>query len=114
MRSLQGRVLLMLVAGLLAEGPVTRAQTGAEILVAAMQDGGKVIYMRHAATNQNEVDTGRLGDRAGQRNLSAAGIAQAKALGDAFRSLNIPLGEILAKIGRATRRQWAERAVVAG
>ena len=72
------------------------AQSEAEILVAAMQDGGKVIYLRHGATNQNEVDTGRLGDRAGQRNLSAAGIAQARALGNAFRTLNIPMGEILA------------------
>jgi phosphohistidine phosphatase SixA len=72
------------------------AQSEAEILVAAMQDGGKVIYLRHAATNQQEVDTGRLGDRAGQRNLSAAGIAQARALGNAFHTLNIPMGEILA------------------
>lgn len=72
------------------------AQSEAEILVAAMQDGGKVIYLRHAATNQNEVDTGRLGDRAGQRNLSPAGIKQARALGEAFRSLHIPMGEVLA------------------
>ena len=71
------------------------AQSEAEILVAGMQDGNKVIYLRHAATNANEIDTGRLGDRAGQRNLSAAGIAQAKALGNAFRMLNIPRGEIL-------------------
>ena len=71
------------------------AQSEAEILVAGMQDGNKVIYLRHAATNASEVDTGRLGDRAGQRNLSAAGIAQAKALGNAFRTLNIPRGEIL-------------------
>ena len=61
-----------------------------------MQDGGKVIYLRHAATNQNEVDTGRLGDRTGQRNLSTAGIAQARAIGNAFRTLHIPMGEILA------------------
>ncbi len=71
------------------------AQSEAEILVAGMQDGNKVIYLRHAATNANEIDTGRLGDRAGQRNLSPAGVAQAKALGNAFRTLNIPRGEIL-------------------
>jgi phosphohistidine phosphatase SixA len=76
--------------------PPAAAQSEAEILVAAMQDGGKVIYLRHAATNQNEIDTGRLGDRAGQRNLSSAGIAQARALGNAFRTLRIPMGEILA------------------
>ena len=72
------------------------AQSEAEILVAAMQDGGKVIYLRHAATNQDEVDTGRLGDRAGQRNLSPAGIAQAKEIGRAFRELRIPVNEVLA------------------
>jgi phosphohistidine phosphatase SixA len=72
------------------------AQSEAEILVAAMQDGGKVIYLRHAATNQNEVDTGRLGDRAGQRNLSPAGIEQAKEIGRAFSALRIPVNEVLA------------------
>src|SRR5690348_7331212 len=96
MPSVQWRFLVMMTTGLLAQGAVAQAQTEAEILVAAMQDGGKVIYMRHSATNQNQVDTGRLGDRAGQRNLSTAGIAQAKALGDAFRSLQIPMGQILA------------------
>ena len=64
-------------------------------LVAAMQDGGTVIYLRHAATNHDEIDTGRLGDRAGQRNLSAAGIEQARALGPASRKLGIPLDDTM-------------------
>ena len=72
------------------------AQSPAEVLVAAIQDGGKVIYLRHAATNQREVDTGRLGDRSGQRNLSADGIRQAERLGHALRALRVPLNEILA------------------
>jgi phosphohistidine phosphatase SixA len=55
-----------------------------------------VIYLRHAATNQREVDTGRLGDRSGQRNLSADGIRQAERLGQALRALRVPLNEILA------------------
>jgi phosphohistidine phosphatase SixA len=88
--------VLLGVALLLACVRLAAAQSQAEMLVAAMQDGGKVIYLRHAATNPKEVDTGRLGDRAGQRNLSPAGIAQARALGNAFRSLQIPMGEILA------------------
>ena len=66
------------------------------MLVAAIQDGGKVIYLRHAATNQQEVDTGRLGDRGGQRNLAPAGIGQARNLGLALRALRVPLNEILA------------------
>jgi phosphohistidine phosphatase SixA len=87
--------LLFAATVALACATPSAAQTEAEILVAAMQDGNKVIYLRHAATNANEVDTGQLGNRAGQRNLSAAGIAQAKSLGNAFRTLHIPRGEIL-------------------
>ena len=87
---------LFIVSVLLASAAPTSAQSEAEILVAAMQDGGKVIYLRHAATNQEEIDTGRLGDRAGQRNLSPAGIQQAKEIGRAFRELHIPANEILA------------------
>ena len=45
---------------------------------------------------QSQVDTGRLGDRAGQRNLSPEGIEQARTLGEAFRALEIPLDRILA------------------
>lgn len=85
---------LLIVASLLVAAPAS-AQSEAEILVAAMQDGGKVIYLRHAATNQEEIDTGRLGDRAAQRNLSPAGIQQAKEIGRAFRELRIPANEIL-------------------
>ena len=92
---------------------LSAAQGEAEVLVAAMQDGGKVIYLRHAATNADEIDTGRLGDRAGQRNLSAAGIAQARALGPAFGTLEIPLDGILASpVFRA--RDTAELAFGAG
>jgi phosphohistidine phosphatase SixA len=42
------------------------------------------------------VDTGRRGDRAGQRNIDARGERQAKALGDAFRVLNIPITAVSA------------------
>ena len=59
--------LLTMVASL--EG---RTQSQDEILIAAIQDGGKVIYLRHATTNPNDADTGRLDDRAGQRNLTPA------------------------------------------
>jgi len=71
------------------------AQASPEELVAAMEEGGKVIFLRHAATNAGEIDTGELENRAGQRNLSEAGIEQAKALGDAFRKTNISFSRIL-------------------
>jgi phosphohistidine phosphatase SixA len=80
----------------LACAPSLRAQSEAEVLVAAMQDGGKIIFIRHGMTDPKQVDTGRLGDRAGQRNLTAAGQEQARALGRAFVTLRIPRGEILA------------------
>jgi phosphohistidine phosphatase SixA len=92
---LRRHILLVGVMALACSRPA-HGQSEAEILIAAMQDGGKVIYLRHAATNQNEIDTGRLGDRAGQRNLSPAGIQQARELGRAFRALLIPLEDILA------------------
>jgi phosphohistidine phosphatase SixA len=72
------------------------AQASPEELAAAMKEGGKVIFLRHAATNADEIDTGVLDDRPGQRNLSAAGIEQARALGDSFRAAEIPLARILA------------------
>ena len=87
---------LLAVCGVLALPLHSRAQSAEEILVAAIQDGNKVIYLRHAATHQEQIDTGRLGDRAGQRNLSPDGIRQAETLGRALRSLRVPLNEILA------------------
>jgi len=85
------------------------AQGSPEELVAAMREGGKVIFLRHVATNADEIDTGVLGDRAGQRNLSEAGIAQATQLGETFRASNISLSRILASpVFRA--RDTAERA----
>ena len=90
------RTFLSTVGGSFLSFRPLQAQSSAEVLVAAIQDGGKVIYLRHAATNQREVDTGRLGDRSGQRNLSADGIRQAERLGRALRALRVPLNEILA------------------
>jgi phosphohistidine phosphatase SixA len=73
-----------------------RAQATPAQLVSAMREGGKVVFLRHAATVQEQIDTGRLGDRAGQRNLSPAGIEQARQIGRALRALNIRFHRILA------------------
>ena len=70
------------------------ALAGTPAWVASLRGGGFVLYMRHAITDRSQVDTGRLGDRAGQRNLSAAGIAQAQALSEAMARLRIPLRPI--------------------
>ena len=89
-------LVVLTVAVTLSMACDARAQASPAELIAAMQAGGTVVFLRHAATHQHEIDTGRLGDRAGQRNLSAAGIRQAEALGRAFRALGIPLDPILA------------------
>ena len=89
------------------------AQATPAQLVAAMREGGKVVFLRHASTVAEQIDTGRLGDRAGQRNLSPRGIEQARALGRAFRELDIRFGRILVSpVFRA--RDTAELAFGAG
>ncbi len=85
----------LLVALMLTMAFGARASDDAA-LMAAMQEGGTVVYLRHAATDESEIDTGRLYDRAGQRNLSATGREQARALGEAFRALGIRWSRILA------------------
>lgn len=62
--------------------------------VAQLRAGGLNLYMRHAITDRSQRDTGRRGDRAGQRNLDARGRAQARALGEAFRRLDIPVSSV--------------------
>ena len=63
--------------------------------VALLRAGGLNLYFRHGITDRSQMDSGARGDRAGQRNLSAAGRAQARRLGEAFRALNIPVAEVL-------------------
>ena len=89
------REFLVLLVGFLLPAS-SAAQSPPETLVAAMQDGGKVIYLRHSITNPQEIDTGRLNDRGGQRNLTKQGIEQARNLGRALEALRVPLNEILA------------------
>lgn len=64
-------------------------------LLPLLREGGLNLYLRHAITDRGQVDTGRRGDRAGQRNLSEAGRQQALRLGQAIRALNIPVDEVL-------------------
>lgn len=67
----------------------------ADEAVPLLRVGGLSLYMRHATTDRSQADTGRLQDRAGQRNLSAAGEALARDLGAAFRHLGLPVSEVL-------------------
>jgi phosphohistidine phosphatase SixA len=95
---------LVLLAVLLAgcggsEAPEAEpARLGPLELVEALREGGHVVYLRHAATDRSREDDPAvdLDDCATQRNLSDAGREQARAIGAAFRALEIPLGRIAA------------------
>ena len=92
------RLILAAPALLLAARPASAATAqGAEAaaLIAALRAGGVVAVMRHGITDRAQVDTGDLGNRAGQRNLSAEGRAQSLRTGRAVAALGIPLGQVL-------------------
>lgn len=86
----------LLAAAALAPLPARAQLMEAPPAIAAMRAGGLNLYIRHAITDRSQVDTGRRGDRAGQRNLDARGRAQAEALGRAFAALGIPVGRVFA------------------
>jgi len=65
-------------------------------LVGTLRAGGNVIVIRHGATDADMADTDPLNhdNIAKQRQLSAKGEAAAIALGEAFRSIGIPVGQV--------------------
>jgi phosphohistidine phosphatase SixA len=78
-----------------AEAPSDQQLDSVQI-VEALQHGGYVVYLRHAATDRSKEDAGvvDLDDCSSQRNLSDAGREQARAIGRGFRALEIPLGDV--------------------
>ncbi len=68
-----------------------------ESIVKDLQAGGYLVYFRHAETDRSQVDSDRnnLTDCASQRNLSDAGRAHARTIGEAIRDLNIPIGKVM-------------------
>lgn len=104
--------LRALLVGLVLLLPATAGAEDASPagLVAALRGGGFVVHLRHADTTGQPLDrTFDLADRAGQRNLSDRGLVQAERIGEAFRRLGIPVGEVrTSPVFRA--RDTAERA----
>jgi broad specificity phosphatase PhoE len=68
-----------------------------EELLAALRHGGNVLFVRHSKTNPDEADTDplHLENVPAQRQLSEEGRQQAKALGEAFRALKLPIGKVI-------------------
>ena len=80
-----------------AAAPGARAQS--EWIDAARQ-GGHVIVFRHGATHRDQADTDpfNLNNVAQQRQLNEPGRAKAKEIGEAFRKLRIPVGQIQSSV----------------
>jgi phosphohistidine phosphatase SixA len=66
-------------------------------LAAMLRGGGLVIVIRHGATNDDQADTDPLnpGNIAKQRRLSAKGEEAAKAVGQAFKQIGVPISKVI-------------------
>lgn len=72
--------------------PVSADSPAGAALVTALRAGGHVLFFRHADTRGEPCDrTFRVGDRAGQRNISPEGRAQAVRVGARLAALRIPI-----------------------
>ena len=67
-------------------------------LLAALREGGLVLYFRHASTDFGQNDEQMTGyeDCARQRNLTDAGRDEARRIGATIKRLEIPVGEVMA------------------
>lgn len=79
-----------------------RAEGGSEALsgprlAEALREGGKVIFIRHASTEEDYADQIKavMGNCATQRALSEAGWQEARNIGAAIDRLDIPVGEVI-------------------
>jgi phosphohistidine phosphatase SixA len=96
--------LLILVVLSLGAPPAVLGQQSAATplrgpeLLAALRAGGYILYFRHADTDhgQNDDRMTSVEDCATQRNLTDRGRDHARALGEAIRTLGIPIGAVLA------------------
>jgi phosphohistidine phosphatase SixA len=92
-------MLAALLAFTLAVAPAVQDTTElpADSLLKVLRQGGYTILLRHARTDRSVMDQPNYSnsDRSTQRNLNAAGVLDAKAIGDVIRSAKIPIGEIV-------------------
>lgn len=94
-------LLLAVFIGSPASADLAPAPKDAEV-IESLRGGGYNIYFRHAQTDWSQVDhVDTAGDWTScdpsrMRQLSLTGIKTSRAIGDAIRSLDIPVGQVLA------------------
>ncbi len=72
--------------------PVAADTPEGQALLARLRAGGLVLFFRHADTRGENCDiTYRVGDRAGQRNISPAGRAQSRLIGERLAAAGVPI-----------------------
>lgn len=108
LRSTGVRILALL--GVLAVAGALGARADADstakpVLTRTLQAGGVVLVLRHAATDFSKPDHDPvdLADCATQRNLSAGGRAEARAIGQGVRRLRLRVSTVLASAFCRTR-----------
>jgi broad specificity phosphatase PhoE len=86
-------IILLLFTGQAAFAAEKRAD---EAVWSALESGRHVVLIRHAITESGIGDPPGfvIGDCSTQRNLSAQGRSDAKRIGEAFRSRNIPISDV--------------------
>src|SRR5882724_162172 len=88
----------LVLLNLLAAAAVAFSQPASvEKQLPDLRNGGYVLFIRHPKTNPDQADTDplHLDNIKAQRQLSHEGRKQAKALGEAFRALKLPIGKII-------------------
>jgi broad specificity phosphatase PhoE len=90
---------VMLVVTTMVSGVIVSAEPPTQVdemaLVAALREGGHVIFFRHAQEAGEDQNPLNLEDCATQQFLSDEGHAQSRAIGEAFRTLAIPVSRVL-------------------
>src|SRR5438128_1335645 len=94
-RNLAALALIFGLAAVLSASVPTSAAEDKEV-ANALRAGGLIIVLRHGSTFRDQADTDPLhyDNIAAQRNLNDPGKATARAFGEAFRQIGVPVGEV--------------------
>src|SRR5437879_1873544 len=101
--------VVLTAAGMVCVEPPSPAE-----LVTELRKGGYILFIRHPRTNPDQADTDHLNldNINAQRQLSDEGRKQAKAMGEAFRSLKFPIDRVISS--RFYRAQEAAKLLEIG